>query len=94
MSLRLCGLLFLLASLVPSGICIFGNDGVEVRTCIKLEGLCFFGCPMGWKWVAYCHNVLSCCIRLTASIPPQSREPWEDKRVETDKMKKVNSSKT
>ncbi|XP_024617154.1 beta-defensin 136 [Neophocaena asiaeorientalis asiaeorientalis] len=71
--MRLClsGLLFLFVISLPSGNGLFGNDGVEVRTCTALGGRCFFGCSIGWKWVAYCHNVLSCCLKLRRHRPPQ-----------------------
>ncbi|KAM5231308.1 defensin beta 136 [Hipposideros larvatus] len=61
MKLCLSALLFLLVISLPSGNSTMGNDGVEVRTCIALGGRCFLGCKVGWTWVAYCHNVLSCC---------------------------------
>ncbi|XP_026943750.1 defensin beta 136 [Orcinus orca] len=75
--MRLClsGLLFLFVISLPSGNGLFGNDGVEVRTCTALGGRCFFGCRIGWKWVAYCHNVLSCCLKLRKHPPPQANEP-------------------
>ncbi|XP_068410139.1 defensin beta 136 [Eschrichtius robustus] len=74
--MRLClsGLLFLLVISSSSGNGLFGNDGVEVRTCTALGGRCFFGCRVGWKWVAYCHNVLSCCLKLKRHTPPQAYE--------------------
>uniref|UniRef100_A0A452V9B1 Defensin beta 136 n=1 Tax=Ursus maritimus TaxID=29073 RepID=A0A452V9B1_URSMA len=59
----------------PSGNGLFGNDGVEIRTCTALKGRCFFGCRVGWKWVAFCHNILSCCTKMEKNIPPQVKEP-------------------
>eukprot|EP00069_Balaena_mysticetus_P004474 bmy_17307T0 len=59
---------------VTAGNGLFGNDGVEVRTCTALGGRCFFGCRVGWKWVAYCHNVLSCCLKMKRHTPPQVYE--------------------
>ncbi|KFO38050.1 beta-defensin 136 [Fukomys damarensis] len=74
MSLRLSGLLFVLVVALPSGSGLFGNRGVQVRTCTKLHGLCFFGCKPGWTWVAFCHNILSCCTQNKVFLPPQSKE--------------------
>ncbi|XP_030740507.1 beta-defensin 136 [Echinops telfairi] len=77
MKLCLSGLVcFLLLSSLPPGDGIFGNDGVEFRTCTSHGGLCFFGCKPGWQWVAFCHNVLSCCLKLKKNIPPQVNEMW------------------
>uniref|UniRef100_G3SVK3 Defensin beta 136 n=1 Tax=Loxodonta africana TaxID=9785 RepID=G3SVK3_LOXAF len=59
-----------------SGNGLFGNDGVEFRACTTRKGLCFFGCKPGWKWVAFCHNVLSCCVKKTENIPPHVNEMW------------------
>ncbi|XP_057575976.1 defensin beta 136 [Hippopotamus amphibius kiboko] len=75
MRLHLSGLLFLLVISLPSGNGLFGNDGVEVRTCTALGGKCFFGCKAGWEWVAFCHNVLSCCRKMRKHLPPQAQEP-------------------
>ncbi|KAF6306066.1 defensin beta 136 [Rhinolophus ferrumequinum] len=64
--MRLClsGLLFLLVISLPSGNGFLRNDGVEIRSCTVIGGRCFFGCRVGWEWVAYCHNILSCCKKL------------------------------
>uniref|UniRef100_A0A8C0TIB3 Defensin beta 136 n=2 Tax=Canis lupus familiaris TaxID=9615 RepID=A0A8C0TIB3_CANLF len=76
--MRLCisGLLFLLLISLPSGNGLFGNDGVELRTCTALKGRCFFGCRVGWTWVAFCHNILSCCTKMKKNLPPQVKDPW------------------
>ncbi|KAM6149636.1 defensin beta 136 [Erethizon dorsatum] len=74
MSLYLSGLLFFLVVSFPSGHGLFGNRGVEIRTCKALEGLCFFGCKPGWTFVAFCHNILSCCTKNKIFLPPQSKE--------------------
>ncbi|XP_019659800.1 beta-defensin 136 [Ailuropoda melanoleuca] len=71
----LSGLLFLLLISLPSGNGLFGNDGVEIHTCTALKGRCFFGCRVGWKWVAFCHNILSCCTKMEKNILPQVKEP-------------------
>ncbi|XP_019588642.1 defensin beta 136 [Rhinolophus sinicus] len=68
MSLCLSGLFFLLVISLPSGNGFVGNDGVEIRTCAAIGGRCFFGCKLGWTWVAYCHNILSCC-KLMNNVP-------------------------
>ncbi|XP_020732852.1 defensin beta 136 [Odocoileus virginianus] len=75
MRLRLSGLLFLLVISLPSGSSLFNNNGATVRTCTKLGGDCSFGCKLGWKWVAFCHNVLSCCVQLKFHKPPQTKLP-------------------
>ncbi|KAL1287278.1 DEFB136 [Ovibos moschatus] len=75
MRLRLSGLLFLLVISLPSGNSVFRNDGATVRTCTRRGGNCYFGCKLGWKWVAFCHNVLSCCIELKFHKPPQVNLP-------------------
>ncbi|XP_025135058.1 defensin beta 136 [Bubalus kerabau] len=75
MRLRLSGLLFLLVISLPSGNSVFSNNGATVRTCTQLGGDCYFGCKLGWKWVAFCHNVLSCCIKLKVNKPPQVNLP-------------------
>ncbi|XP_006161301.1 beta-defensin 136 [Tupaia chinensis] len=77
MSLYFSGLLFFLVTTLPSGNGMFGNDGVDIRTCVALEGKCFFGCTPGWTWIAFCHNILSCCKKQTVNIPPQAKEPWD-----------------
>uniref|UniRef100_F6VL80 Beta-defensin 136 n=1 Tax=Equus caballus TaxID=9796 RepID=F6VL80_HORSE len=61
--------------LFPSGHCLFGVDGVEIRTCKAIKGRCFFGCKPGWQWVAYCHNVMSCCKEMKINKPPQALLP-------------------
>ncbi|XP_036138147.1 beta-defensin 136 [Molossus molossus] len=68
------GFLFLLVISLPSGNGLFGNDGVEVRSCSVLGGRCFFGCKSGWEWLAYCHSIMSCCKPLKEFIPPQAYE--------------------
>ncbi|XP_020037375.1 defensin beta 136 [Castor canadensis] len=70
MSLCLSGLLFFLM-ILPSGKMV-GNRGVVVRTCTQLDGLCFLGCRPGWTWIAFCHNILSCCKKMKKFIPPQA----------------------
>ncbi|XP_055283941.1 defensin beta 136 [Moschus berezovskii] len=75
MKLRLSGLLFLLVISLPSGNSLFRNNGATVRTCTQLGGTCYFGCKVGWKWVAFCHNVLSCCVKLHFNQPPQVKLP-------------------
>ncbi|XP_040098067.1 beta-defensin 136 [Oryx dammah] len=75
MRLHLSGLLFLLVISLPSGNSVFRNNGAAVRTCTRLGGNCYFGCKLGWKWVAFCHNVLSCCIELKFNKPPQVNLP-------------------
>ncbi|XP_042555806.1 beta-defensin 136 [Dipodomys spectabilis] len=66
------GSIFFLVISLPSGNCFYGNDGIKIRTCTALDGLCFFGCKSGWTWVAFCHNMMSCCIKQTKFIPPQA----------------------
>ncbi|XP_058405810.1 defensin beta 136 [Diceros bicornis minor] len=75
MKLCLSGLFFLLVISLASVNGLFGNDGVELRVCTTLGGRCFFGCKMGWAWVAYCHNVLSCCIEMKKNKPPAALLP-------------------
>lgn len=58
----------------PAGNALFGNDGVEIRTCTALKGRCFFGCKPGWTWIAFCHNILSCCRRMRKYLPPQAKK--------------------
>ncbi|XP_062069772.1 defensin beta 136 [Lepus europaeus] len=74
MSLPLSGLLCLLLLWLPSGNAMFGNDGVEIHTCTALQGRCFFGCKPGWTWIAFCHNILSCCKKMESLVPPQARD--------------------
>ncbi|XP_023371310.1 beta-defensin 136 [Otolemur garnettii] len=76
MSLCLSELFFFLVISLPSGNCLFGNNGVEFHTCTKLNGTCFFGCPPGRQWVAFCHNILSCCKPMSKFLVPQVKEPW------------------
>ncbi|XP_032015046.1 defensin beta 136 [Hylobates moloch] len=76
MNLYLSALLFFLAILLPSGKGMFGNDGVKVRTCTSQKAICFFGCPPGYRWIAFCHNILSCCKNMTHFQPPQAKDPW------------------
>ncbi|XP_045391338.1 beta-defensin 136 [Lemur catta] len=78
MGLYLPGFLFFLVISLPSGNGLFGNDGVEFRTCSKLEGRCFFGCNPAWQWVAFCHNILSCCKKFKNFTPPQAKDPWAE----------------
>ncbi|XP_039731710.1 defensin beta 136 [Pteropus medius] len=61
--MRLClsGLLFLLVISLPSGNGFLKTDGAEIYTCTLRGGKCFLGCKLGWKWIAFCHNVMSCC---------------------------------
>ncbi|XP_004579358.1 defensin beta 136 [Ochotona princeps] len=74
MSLALSGMLCLLLLSLPSGNALLGNDGVQIRTCTALRGRCFFGCKPGWTWVAFCHNILSCCTRMRKDLPPQAKD--------------------
>ncbi|XP_053434339.1 defensin beta 136 [Nycticebus coucang] len=76
MSLYLSELLFFLVISLPSGNALFGNDGVEFRACAKINGTCFFGCLPGWQWIAFCHNILSCCKKMTKFLVPQVEDPW------------------
>ncbi|KAL4842276.1 hypothetical protein H8958_004794 [Nasalis larvatus] len=76
MNLHLSALLLLLVILLPSGKGMFGNDGVQVRTCTNQQAICFFGCPPGYRWIAFCHNILSCCKNMTRFRPPQAKDPW------------------
>jgi hypothetical protein len=55
---------------------LFENRGVVVRTCTQLDGLCFLGCRPGWTWIAFCHNILSCCKKMKKFIPPQANAVW------------------
>uniref|UniRef100_A0A8C0N8Q8 Beta-defensin 136 n=1 Tax=Canis lupus familiaris TaxID=9615 RepID=A0A8C0N8Q8_CANLF len=70
MRLSLSGLLFLLLISLPSGKMVR-----KLRTCTALKGRCFFGCRVGWTWVAFCHNILSCCTKMKKNLPPQVKEP-------------------
>ncbi|MBZ3869364.1 Beta-defensin 136 [Sciurus carolinensis] len=72
MSLCLPILLFFLVTSLPSGNGLFGNEGVEIRVCTALHGRCFFVCKHGWRWVAFCHNVMSCCTKMDRFVPPQA----------------------
>uniref|UniRef100_A0A8C6ETH3 Defensin beta 136 n=1 Tax=Marmota marmota marmota TaxID=9994 RepID=A0A8C6ETH3_MARMA len=72
MNLYLPTVFFFLVIPFPSGDCVFGNSGVEFRSCLAVEGKCFFGCKIGWTWVAFCHNMLSCCVKAKKFLPPQS----------------------
>ncbi|XP_017819127.3 defensin beta 136 [Callithrix jacchus] len=76
MNLYLSPLLLFLAILLPSGRGMFGNNGVRVRTCTSRNAVCFFGCPPGYTWISFCHNILSCCKSMTKFLPPQAKEPW------------------
>uniref|UniRef100_A0A673UH54 Defensin beta 136 n=1 Tax=Suricata suricatta TaxID=37032 RepID=A0A673UH54_SURSU len=67
----LIGLLLLLVSSLPSGKIM----GIKIRTCSSLQGRCYFGCPLGWTWVSFCHNIMSCCIKMKNNLPPQAIKP-------------------
>ncbi|XP_051016642.1 defensin beta 136 [Acomys russatus] len=73
MHLHLSGFLFFLVILLPAGNCMVGNNGVDLRTCTEINGVCFFGCRPGWTWIAFCNNILSCCKKDTMFLPPQSK---------------------
>ncbi|XP_030167831.1 beta-defensin 136 [Lynx canadensis] len=70
----LIGLLFLLVISLPSGNGLFRHDGIQIRTCTALKGRCFFSCRVGWTWVSFCHNILSCCVKMLKNNPPQVDE--------------------
>ncbi|XP_032773240.1 beta-defensin 136 [Rattus rattus] len=73
MDLRLlCLLLFLVTSL-PDGYCVIGNSGVSFKPCTSEGGYCFFGCKLGWIWINYCNNIMSCCKKDTKHSLPQTK---------------------
>ncbi|EDL36074.1 beta-defensin 42 precursor [Mus musculus] len=73
MNLRLSCLLFILVTSLPAGRCSIGNKGISFETCTAIEGLCFFGCKLGWVWIAYCNNIMSCCRKDTDFVLPQTK---------------------
>ncbi|XP_052046433.1 defensin beta 136 [Apodemus sylvaticus] len=74
MNLHLSCLLFFLVTSLPAGHCaIIGNNGITFQTCASVKGYCFFGCRLGWVWIAFCNNIMSCCKKDTSYILSQSK---------------------
>ncbi|XP_031218684.1 beta-defensin 136 [Mastomys coucha] len=73
MNLHLSCLLFILLTSLPAGHCGVGNSGVSFPTCTSVKGSCFFGCKLGWMWIGFCNNIMSCCKKDTSYALPQSK---------------------